>query len=300
MKRYYLDLFSGIGGFALGAYWAGMKFDGHFFAEIDNYAIKLYQKRFPDAELLGDVKEIDYAKLPKGEWYVTGGFPCQPHSLTGLRKGAEDERNLWPACTRMLRQLRPKIAVFENVRGIFTSPGKEQKGEFFNGVLSDIYKSGYDAEWQVISAQDVGAPHKRERVWIICWNSNSSNEIKKQCLEETKNTKSNGACKIISDTVDTTSARQRKHSRKTHERTKTKRFIECCSSAWWATEPSICFMVDGLPSGMDRYEGRISNNSYKRLSQLKGLGNAIVPQIALLLWLYIQNKILGGYDEKNR
>ena len=163
--KYYLDLFSGIGGFALGAYWAGMRFDEHYFSEIDNYAVQVYQKRFPEAKLLGDIRNVNYEKMPKGEYLVTGGFPCQPHSLAGKKKGAGDERDLWPECARMLRELRPAIALFENVPGLFVSNG----GEFFNRVLSDISESGYDAEWQVISAQDAGAPHRRKRVWIVAY-----------------------------------------------------------------------------------------------------------------------------------
>ena len=163
--KYYLDLFSGIGGFALGAYWSEIQFDKQYFSEIDKYAIQTYQKRFPDAIPLGDIKNVDYGKLPNGEWFVTGGFPCQPHSIAGEKKGHEDQRDLWPECKRMLCELRPKIALFENVPGIFTS----NKGEFFNRVLSEIYTSGYDAEWQVISARDIGAHHRRERVWITCY-----------------------------------------------------------------------------------------------------------------------------------
>jgi DNA (cytosine-5)-methyltransferase 1 len=169
MGRYYLDLFSGIGGFALGAQWAGIEFNGYYFSEIDGYAVKVYQKRFPKAVALGDIKNVKYEKLPRGEWFVTGGLPCQPHSVAGKRQASKDERDLWPECRRMLRELRPSIAVFENVGGFLTSPGKKRKGEFFNGVLSDIYESRYSCEWACIKAADVGAPHPRDRVWIICY-----------------------------------------------------------------------------------------------------------------------------------
>ena len=164
---YYLDMFSGIGGFALGARWAGIKFDKHYFSEIEKYAVEVYQKRFPDAIPLGDIRSVDYGKLPEGEWYVTGGFPCQPHSVAGKKKGRNDKRDLWPECARMLRELRPEVALFENVTGLFISNG----GRFFNGILSDISQGGYDAEWQIISAAEVGAPHIRKRVWIICYPS---------------------------------------------------------------------------------------------------------------------------------
>jgi DNA (cytosine-5)-methyltransferase 1 len=109
--------------------------------------------------------------LPKGEYFTTAGFPCQPHSDAGLKKGADDERDLWSECRRMLCELRPRIALFENVPGLLTSPGKKRKGEFFNGILSDIHACGYDAEWEIISAAEIGAPHLRKRVWIICYKS---------------------------------------------------------------------------------------------------------------------------------
>ncbi|MDR1626435.1 MAG: DNA (cytosine-5-)-methyltransferase [Spirochaetia bacterium] len=159
---------SGIGGFALGAKWAGVDFDGHYFSEVDEYGIRIYKKRFPKALELGDVRKINYAALPRGEWLVSGGFPCQPHSVAGKKRADQDERDLWPECARMLRDLQPGTALFENVPGLFTSNG----GRFFNRVLSDISASGYDAEWQVISAAEIGAPHLRKRVWIVCYKNN--------------------------------------------------------------------------------------------------------------------------------
>lgn len=167
MGRYFLDLFSGIGGFAFGARWDGIKFDKHYFSEVDKYAIKVYKKRFPESEALGDIKDVDYEKLPKGKWFASAGFPCQPHSIAGKKQGAKDERDLWPECARMLRDLRPAIALFENVSGLFVSDG----GRFFNGILSDIHRCGYDAEWACVGASDIGAPHRRKRVWIVCYPS---------------------------------------------------------------------------------------------------------------------------------
>jgi DNA (cytosine-5)-methyltransferase 1 len=163
--RYYIDLFSGIGGFALGAQWAGLKFDRHYFSEVDKYAINVYKKRFPNAIELGDITKIDYSKLPNGEWYASGGFPCQPHSVAGKKAASADERDLWPECRRMLSELRPRIALFENVAGLFVSEG----GKFFERVLYEISECGYACEWQVISAAEFGAPHLRKRVWIVAY-----------------------------------------------------------------------------------------------------------------------------------
>lgn len=161
----FLDLFSGLGGFPLAAYWSRLQAENHYFSEVDPYAVSIYQRRFPDAVALGDCRVIEYGSLPAGEWMLCGGFPCQPHSLAGKREAGADERDLWPECARALRELRPAVAVFENVPGLFSSDG----GRFFNRVLSDIAALGYDAEWTVISALDVGAPHLRKRVWIIAY-----------------------------------------------------------------------------------------------------------------------------------
>jgi DNA (cytosine-5)-methyltransferase 1 len=142
-----------------------VEFEKQYFSEVDDYAVRIYAKHFPEAVPLGDVKQIDYAKLPRGLWFASGGFPCQPHSVAGKRQASKDERDLWPECRRMLRELRPRVALFENVPGLLVSDG----GRFFNRVLSDIHESGYDAEWQDISAFDMGARHLRHRVWIVAY-----------------------------------------------------------------------------------------------------------------------------------
>jgi DNA (cytosine-5)-methyltransferase 1 len=238
-KTYFFDLFSGIGGFSLAAYYAGLRFDGHYFSEIDEYAVKVYKKRFSNAVSLGDVRSIDYEKLPKGDWLITGGFPCQPHSGVGKRKGKDDERDLWPMCVEVIRNIRPKIALFENVPGLFNS----NRGRFFNTVLSDISQSGYDAEWQIISAKEVGAPHLRKRIWIAAYPSGFGrkkngfqNKFPKQKLpqmcKETFNDYFNG---II------------------------------CSENWSLPVECFCGSDDGLSEELDRF---------------KCLGNAIVPQCA--------------------
>ena len=162
-------MFAGIGGFALGAHLAGVEFDEHYFSEIEEYAVKVYKKRFPASRELGDIKNVRYDELPRGEWIATGGFPCQPFSIAGKKQGAEDERDLWPECRRMLRELQPRIAFFVNVPGLFIS----DEGRYFNRIMSDISASGYDAEWQIISAAEVGAPHLRKRVWIVCYPNNA-------------------------------------------------------------------------------------------------------------------------------
>ena len=283
MKYYYLDMFSGIGGFALGAYWAGLKFHAHYFSEVDNYAIQVYQKRFPEAELLGDIRNVDYKKLPAGKYLAAGGFPCQPHSVAGQKKGGKDERDLWPECARMLRELRPAIALYENVPGLFVSNG----GEFFNRVLSDICESGYAAEWQIISAVDAGAPHLRKRVWIVAYPDDgwiherrrfgNAGEIVRglsgiHCNGQSRNQGQKG--KILADTT-----KQGLQNRADKEAAAEEHAKEFKRHGWWEIEPDVGRVAHGIPFRVDR---------------LKCLGNAVVPQIPRLIWEKIKELF---YDE---
>jgi DNA (cytosine-5)-methyltransferase 1 len=240
--RGFIDLFSGIGGFALAAHWASLKFDKHYFSEIDEFGINIYKKHFPEAEYLGDIKNVDYAKLPRGEYLCTGGFPCQPHSELGDKKGSKDKRDLWGECSRMLRDLRPRIALFENVTGLFTTNG----GGYFNRVMSEIYESGYDAEWQTISARHVEAPHLRKRVFIIAYpNGDRSNKDKN--VEKSLN-------KSLQE-----------------KRIFFKRFFSGIFSSELG-RISEDFLI------------RSDNGVSDRLHAVKGLGNSVVPQCAELIF----------------
>jgi DNA (cytosine-5)-methyltransferase 1 len=242
-KTYFFDMFSGIGGFALAAYNTGLRFDGHYFSEIDEYAVELYKKRFPNAISLGDIRGIDYEKLPKGKWLVTGGFPCQPHSLVRNKKrgGEQDKRNLWPECVKVMRNIRPEVALFENVTGLFSSDG----GRFYNKVLSEIHESGYDAEWQVISAQEVGAIHKRERVWIVA--NPSSARLHGIAIQKRIDKKENNK------------------NYKEWEQFYSLSYRNYKIANWEKFESRFCRDDDGIPSELDRF---------------RCIGNAIVPQCA--------------------
>ena len=159
---YFLDLFSGIGGFRLGAECAGLRFDGHYYSEVDPYAIKVYSLRFPDAIALGDIRGIRGADLPVGDWIIAGGFPCQDISVAGKGAGLSGARSgLWYQYARIIGELRPRYAIMENV-GALAFRG-------LDSVLGSLAALGYDAEWQDIRASDVGAPHRRERIWIVAY-----------------------------------------------------------------------------------------------------------------------------------
>ncbi len=181
----YLDLFSGIGGFAIGAHNAGWRFDKHYFSEVDEYAIKVYRRRFPDAIPLGDITKIDGKALAdsastrlqaewqqgtqqgfhvdsSSSWLITGGFPCTDISVAGKGAGITGRQSgLWFEMWRIIRELRPRYVIIENVAAL-TFRGLPR-------VLSSLAEIGYDAEWTDIRASDLGAPHRRERIWIVAY-----------------------------------------------------------------------------------------------------------------------------------
>jgi len=158
----HLDLFSGIGGFALAAQWTG-GIETVAFCEINKYARQVLAKNFPNVPMHDDVKTLnpkDYGRID----LITGGYPCQPFSSAGQRKGAEDDRHLWPAMRRIIEEARPRWVLSENVVGHITL-GLDQ-------VLSELESIGYAATATVIPACAVDARHRRDRVWIMAGDTN--------------------------------------------------------------------------------------------------------------------------------
>ena len=123
----------------------------------DKYASIVIEKRW-GLPNLGNLKEVDWTTVEPID-ILTAGYPCQPFSNAGLRKGANDERHIWPNIKEIISQLRPRIVILENVRGHLTLGFKE--------VLKDLTQIGYDSKWSIVRASDVGAPHRRERLFII-------------------------------------------------------------------------------------------------------------------------------------
>jgi DNA (cytosine-5)-methyltransferase 1 len=164
----YMDCFSGIAGFAKGAYDAGFTFDKHYFSEIEEYPCELYKLRFPNAIPIGDINKINGKELvDRNDFILTGGFPCQDVSVAGKRKGFHDEEGnrtrsgLWFEMKRLISEIQPKFVIAENV-------GMLVKKELAQ-ILVDLNELGFSCEWNDIRASDIGAPHKRERIWIIAY-----------------------------------------------------------------------------------------------------------------------------------
>ena len=155
-----LDLFSGIGGFALGLDSTGF-FETVKFVEMDKYCQKVLQKNFPNIPIEEDIKNV------KGKEYeadvVVGGFPCQPFSVAGKQKGTDDNRYLWPEMLRLIREIKPEFVIGENVQGIINL----QDGMVLRQVQDQLESEGFEVQCFLIPASGIGAWHQRYRVWIV-------------------------------------------------------------------------------------------------------------------------------------
>jgi DNA (cytosine-5)-methyltransferase 1 len=274
-----LDLFSGIGGFSLGLEAAG--FETVAFCEFDQEAQKVLRKNWPKVPIFSDVRTLTKQELQdngiKDIRLICGGYPCQPFSIAGQRRGAEDDRHLWPEMFRLVKELRPDWVIGENVAG-HINMGLDE-------VLSDLEAEGYTARPFVIPACAVDALHRRDRVWIIAHaNSDSESNGSKHEQRMVENTSSrprrdsesitgrqDNEAERSQDTDKTarpsenvayTNSSQRKGNGGT-VRTQSQ-YTNACSSSWWKPEPNV---------------GRVANGVPRRSHRLKQLGNAVVPQV---------------------
>ena len=174
MTMTHASLFSGIGGFDLAAEWAG--WTNAFNCEIDPFCRKILKYHFPDAEQYGDIRTADFAVWRDRIDVLTGGFPCQPFSLAGKRKGTEDDRYLWPEMLRVIRTVRPHWVVGENVYGIVNW----SEGMVLDTVCSDLEAAGYEVQPYIIPACGVGAPHRRDRCWFVAHRTDAGVETMRE------------------------------------------------------------------------------------------------------------------------
>lgn len=162
----HLSLFSGIGGLDLAAEWAGFETVGQ--CEWADYPTKVLEKHWPDVPRWRDVHDLTAADFTARTGLeivdcISGGFPCQPHSVAGKRQASADERDLWPEYRRIVSEIKPRWVVAENVPGLLSS----EDGRFFRGILRDFAEMGFDVGWATFSAASVGAIHRRERMAIV-------------------------------------------------------------------------------------------------------------------------------------
>jgi len=160
----HLDLFSGIGGFSLGLEKAG--FTTKAFCEMDPFCKLVLNKHWKDIPVYDNIKTLNGTQIEKDIGaidIITGGFPCQPYSVAGKQKGTNDDRYLWPEMFRVIKEVQPTFVIAENVKGLVNI----QDGMVFETVCSDLESEGFEVQTFIIPAAGIGAPHKRERVWIV-------------------------------------------------------------------------------------------------------------------------------------
>ena len=173
MKLKLLDLFSGIGGFSLGLESTGF-FETIAFVEKDKFCQKVLKKNFNNIPIEEDIRNV------KGSNYkadvITGGFPCQPFSVAGKRKGTDDDRYLWDETIRVVRECKPRWFIGENVEGIINI----QEGVVLRQVCTDLEKEGFEVQCLIIPASGIGAWHQRKRVWILAYSNNNGSYRQKR------------------------------------------------------------------------------------------------------------------------
>ena len=275
----HLDLFSGIGGFALACELAGLDME-HVFCEIDPFCQKVLKKNFPNSKIYGDIKTLASNDIGRVD-LLTGGFPCQPFSVAGKQRAQEDDRYLWPEMLRVIRETRPTWIIGENVAGIINLALEQ--------VCLDLENEGYEVQPFIIPACAVNAPHRRDRVWIV---ANARCEYGEQGrgkgLELTKTERPSQTeeterhCEV-STTANASSERleRRQQDEATrHDRISGGEWSEKRNdwgSDWAEVATELCGVDDGLPVELDGFK---LTKAQHRAAQLKAYGNAIVPQVA--------------------
>ena len=242
----HMDLFSGIpvGGFALAARWVGWETIG--FCEIDPYCQKVLRKHWPDVPIYDDIRELSGEEVGPVD-IISGGYPCQPFSVAGERRGEKDDRHLWPEFARIIREAKPTYVVCENVAG-HISMGLDD-------VLSDLEGLGYTWEAFVIPACAVNAKHRRDRVWII---GNANNAGKSIGPIDAK-------AQVMQDVAHPNGTQRERGGISGGIR---EEYTNPGSGSRWEAEPGVGRVANGIPSRVDR---------------LKGLGNSVVPAIPEIL-----------------
>jgi DNA (cytosine-5)-methyltransferase 1 len=295
------SLFSGIGGFDLAAEWAG--WTNAFHCEWNEFGQKVLKYYWPNAESFIDITKTNFSKYEKKIDVLTGGFPCQPYSLAGKRRGKDDERHLWPEMCRAIREIKPRWIVGENVFGLVNW----SDGLVFHEVQADLENEGYEVQSFLLPAAAVNAPHRRDRIWFIahavseCYGSDKLSSIRstneKACRKGVQtvynDARSNGPTRNVTNTVGI--RLQKRSKTRDIQSEKGKAFKKGGKSAIsiktnggryyptnWENFPTvapICNGNDGLPEKLDG----ITFPKWRNES-IKAGGNAIVPQVALQIF----------------
>ena len=285
-----LDLFSGIGGFSLGLESTGF-FETVAFCEKDDFCKKVLQKHWGDIKIYDDIRSLHDTKIQAD--VVTGGFPCQSFSQAGLQKGRADDRFLWNEMFDVIKQVKPRWVIGENVQGIINI----EEGMVLRQVRDDLEGIGFEVQCIVIPASGIGAWHQRKRVWILANNISKPKSIRhrgrdsKRCKNEEwaflpreqEGGEMGSKTERRSNVSNTSIKRPQRHRLSTNmeEKQRRKDFSTKTSAkeqqTWWQAQSRICGVPNGVSYRVDR----------DRAKRIKALGNSIVPQIARQLGLAI-------------
>ena len=299
----HIDLFSGIGGFALAAreVW-GKEYENVLFCDNNKFCQQVIKKNFgKDSVIYEDIREVTAdsanSRLKKVRqerqdeiFLLTGGFPCQPFSQAGKRRGTSDNRYLWPEMLRVIREFQPTWVVAENVRGLLTI----SEGLVFEQVCLDLEREGYEVQAFVIPAVAVNAPHRRDRVWLVAHrkgigvggSTGQECGIQERALQQGEP----AGCEIrregegcVSNAHDTINEELERHPKPNQGQTGRENKVRPNASPDWSRNwlevaTKLCRVDDGLPVELDGFK---LTKAGHRVERLKALGNAIVPQVAI-------------------
>jgi DNA (cytosine-5)-methyltransferase 1 len=258
MKHKILDLFSGIGGFSYGFEMANLG-ETIAFVEKDEFCQKVLRKHWKDVPIIDDIRKVNGKDFGTAT-IISGGFPCQPFSVAGKRKGKDDDRYLWDETIRVVAECKPKWFIGENVDGIVNI----SNGTILRQIQEDLEKEGFQVQCLVIPASGIGAWHQRKRVWIIGHNVSNTSCIKYKRVTS----KQSG-----DDTIRRVHFEEKKQT--TYDLwgkiARCSRFFT--PQSWWQTQSELCGVPDGVSYELHK----------DRVKRIKGLGNSIVPQIAQLI-----------------
>jgi DNA (cytosine-5)-methyltransferase 1 len=261
------SLFSGIGGMDLGLERAGMECAWQ--VEIDDFCTAVLARHWPSVPRYRDVRHIDFTRLPRVD-VVAGGFPCQPFSAAGKRRGLSDERWLWPHFARAVRDLRPRWVLIENVPRLLSI----ESGRAAQAVLGDLSALGFDARWECLSAAAFGAPHLRERVFVVAHSerfplaraNGGGREGRPGGLGQGRWAEPEDGREPLADTLGP-GLEEQQLEQVGGQLQATERGGD--TGGWWSVEPDVDRVVDGSARRLDR-----------RVHRIRALGNAVVPQVA--------------------
>jgi len=284
------SLFSGIGGFDLASEWMG--WENVFHCEWMEFPRKVLDYYWPNADSHIDICKTDFTKYANRIDILTGGFPCQPFSTAGKRKGTNDERYLWGEMLRAIQEIKPQYVIAENVFGITNIDG----GLVFEQVCLDLETEGYEVQPFIIPACAKNAPHRRDRVWFVAYcNCNGFNQRNGNDEINTSKRGINAQCNIkqsdVNGYITNTDGFRQELPKKGHRPQNNKSFklfkqlYKFQPKGWdkFPSESPICGGDDGLPTKLDGI-----TFSKWRAESIKGYGNAIVPQVAFELFKQLE------------